>query len=79
MCCLCNFQSLAKAYKLTNRDGDARVLSFQPRPMIKIKPNAKAGFRTYSFIEAISSLEPLNGLVMNDTDYQYVFILLLVL
>ena len=50
---------MAKRYRASNPDGRAQVISYDPRPLIKITPPASATDRrtkTYSYIDAVKNL-----------------------
>lgn len=67
------FQSFGIGYKRLYPDGQVRVHSNDPRPIIRVKPDSSSNFRRYSFVDAILALDPVGRLGLLASDYKVHF------
>jgi hypothetical protein len=51
-------------------DGQVRVQSEDPRPIIRVKPSSSAGFRRYGFVDSVLGLDPIGKLRLTAADYK---------
>ena len=51
-------------------DGQVQVHSDDPKPVIRVKPDASSGFRRYSFVNAVLGLDPVGKLGLTASDYK---------
>ena len=66
------FQSFGIGYKQVHPDGQVRVHSNDPRPVIRVKPDTSSNFRRYSFVDAVLSLDPVGRLGLLASDYKVI-------
>jgi len=64
-------QILADAYKKEHPGGHFKILPYLSRPVVRFRPNKDTPMRTYTFVEAILALRPLeeSGLALVDSDF----------
>ena len=76
MVCLCpSLQSIGIGYKRAHPASIVSVMSYDPRPVIRIKASDSAqSFRTYGFVEAVQELDPSGSLGLLEADYKVRFI-----
>jgi len=69
--CHCYLQILADAYKKEFPSGHFKILPYLSRPVVRFRPNKDTPLRTYTFVEAILAIRPLDesGLAMVDSDF----------
>ena len=70
-CCFF-FQSFGIGYKQVHPDGQVRVHSNDPRPVIRVKPDTSSNFRRYSFVDTVLSLDPVGRLGLLASDYKVI-------
>jgi len=65
------FQILADAYKKEYPTGNFKILPYLSRPVVRFRPTKDSFMRTYTFVEAILALRPLeeSGLALVDADF----------
>ena len=63
-------QSFGIGYLALHPDGQVRVHSDDPRPVLRVKPDAASGFRRYDFVCAVLGLDPVGKLGLNASDYK---------
>ena len=51
-------------------DGQVRVHSDDPKPIIRVKPSATSGFRRFGFVNAVLGLDPAGKLGLVASDYR---------
>ena len=66
------FQSFGIGYKRLYPDGQVRVHSNDPRPLIRVKPDSSANFRRYNFVDAVLALDPVGKLGLMASDYKVI-------
>ena len=66
------FQSFGIGYLALHPNGQVRVYSDDPRPVIRVKPDANSGFRRYGFVDAVLGLDPVSKLGLTATDYKVI-------
>ena len=64
------FQSFGIGYKRLYPDGQVRVHSNDPRPIIRVKPDSSSNFRRYNFVDAVLTLDPVGKLGLMASDYK---------
>ena len=65
-----NFQSFGIGYSQIYPDGQVRVHAEQPQPMIRVRPDLRAAFKRYSFVDAVLNLDPVGTLRLLPSDYK---------
>ena len=68
--CLCPFQSFGIGYIRLHPDGQVRVHADDPKPILRVKPDARSGFRRYGFVDAVLGLDPVGKLGLLASDYK---------
>ena len=63
-------QSFGLGYRALHPDGLVRVHSDDSKPMLRVKPDAKSGFRRYGFVDAVLGLDPAGKLGLDSADYR---------
>ena len=69
---LSSLQSFGIGYLRLHPDGQARVHSDEPKPILRVKPTAAAGFRRYGFVDAVLGLDPIGKLGMLQSDFKVI-------
>ena len=64
------FQSFGIGYRQLHPEGQVRVHSDDPRPIIRVKPDADSGYRRYGFVDAVLGLDPVGKLGLTSSDYK---------
>ena len=66
------FQSFGIGYQTLNPDGLVRVHADEPKPILRVKPDAKSGFRRYGFVDAVLALDPVGKLGLTAADFKVI-------
>jgi len=64
-------------YKARHPEGQTQLIGYIPRPFIRVRPDQNAQMRSYSFYDAVTSLDPMSpepGLSMQDSDFLEAYI-----
>ena len=59
-------------YKRLHPNGLVRVHVDEPKPLLRVKPDATSGFRRYSFVAAVLALDPSGKLGLVSSDFQVI-------
>ena len=51
-------------------DGQVRIHTDEPSPIIRVRPDTSSGFRRYGFVNAVLGLDPAGRLGLLSSDYQ---------
>ena len=63
-------QAFGIGYLKQHPDGQVRVHSEDPKPILRVKPNASSNFRRYTFVTAVLGLDPAGKLGLDASDYK---------
>ena len=66
----CFFQAFGIGYLKLHPDGQVRVHSEDPKPILRVKPDASSNFRRYTFVTAVLGLDPAGKLGLDASDYK---------
>ena len=67
------FQSFGIGYKKQYPDGQVRVHTDEPNPVIRVRPDTSSGFRRFGFVDAVLNLDPVGKLGLLSSDYRVRF------
>ena len=51
-------------------NGEVRVHSEDPKPMIRVKPDAASRYQRYGFVDAVLGLDPVGKLGLKASDFK---------
>ena len=66
-------QSFGIGYRKLHPEGQVQVHADDPRPIIRVRPDQKSGFRRYGFVDAVLGLDPVGKLGLVASDYRVCF------
>ena len=70
ICFVINFQAFGIGYLKLNPDGQVKVHSEDPKPILRVRPDAHSRFRRYGFVDAVLGLDPVGRLNLQQSDYK---------